>query len=631
MNGRIQGAMHSCHAEGIYRSSLLKFNAANRNLSGDYLRNSTIISHIIHQRWEISALNISKEYLACTRLPDGFTHGDATMASASKKADTTKLILKPVTTLNGHGDYIHSISYFPDGQRMISGSNDKTTRQWDLKTGKEIEGAWDVCECEVWAVAVSQDGRWVVTGGGNWIASGPRELKICEVETGIVKTLEGHSRTIFYIDISADSTLLASGSNDETTRIWNLETGKLVAGPFKSIGPVGAVRFSPDSKKVAVKLDVGTCLEIWDVQSQKLDVRIGKPAAGIITSTPIFWTNKNKTIIAAFDFNFTAGLDLYDNTKTIYEFDAVTLDTVGASFQGHTKFIRCLALSVDGTLLASSSNDDTIKLWAFESRQLLASFEVNYVSRLIFSPNSRQLVYTINTKDDYKICICDTPPDVLAQARIIARKISILNSDATRRPPARYHRPPISAIPTRDPQQPTFLCLNKFLRLSPRVNAVPVRHIQSRDPLDVPATLPLPSPLSGQAATRFDHFEISPPPPHSNRVVRYLRQHLSFLVPKYNHGPPVVEVAPDRKVTRLLAAKLPEYNKVDDTRHPPSQRATMPQDNDTSEIDSLPDVHWVKAFLCYSSCWSHGRPRIPPRWRLERVDIPCRDDADDRG
>jgi hypothetical protein len=309
---------------------------------------------------------------------------------------------------------------------MISGSNDKTTRQWDLKAGKEIEGARDVCEWEVWAVGVSQNGRWVVTGGGDW-PPGPGELKVCEVETGIVKTLKGHSLTIFYIDISADSTLLVSGSFDETTRIWNLETGKLVAGPFKSIGSVGAVRFSPDSKKVAVELDWGTCLEIWDVQSQKLDVRIGKPSPGGNTLTPIFWTNKNKTIIAAFEFNFTTDLDLFDQTKTIYEFDAVTLDTVGAPFEGHTKIINGLALSVDGALLASSNYDENIKLWAFESRQLLASFDVHHPDCLIFSPDSRQLVYTTITKDVHKIHICDTPPDVLDQARVCISRIHLFS------------------------------------------------------------------------------------------------------------------------------------------------------------------------------------------------------------
>ncbi|KAG2343608.1 hypothetical protein BDR05DRAFT_837891, partial [Suillus weaverae] len=61
-----------------------------------------------------------------------------------------------------------SIFYFPDGQRIISGSDDeKTTRQWDLQAGKEIEEARDVCEQEVHAVAVSRDGRWVITAGGD--------------------------------------------------------------------------------------------------------------------------------------------------------------------------------------------------------------------------------------------------------------------------------------------------------------------------------------------------------------------------------------------------------------------------------------------------------------------------------
>ncbi|KAG2738711.1 WD40 repeat-like protein, partial [Suillus brevipes Sb2] len=143
------------------------------------------------------------------------------MASASTKVATTKSILAPSMTLKGHGDFIHSISYFPDGQRMISGSGDKTARQWDLKEGKEIEEVRDVCEKWVQAVAVSSDSRWVVTAGGDWQDAGSAELKVCEVETGTTKKLHGHSQRITCIDISDDNTLLASGSDDRTARIWN--------------------------------------------------------------------------------------------------------------------------------------------------------------------------------------------------------------------------------------------------------------------------------------------------------------------------------------------------------------------------------------------------------------------------
>ncbi|KAG2063197.1 hypothetical protein BDR04DRAFT_1164121 [Suillus decipiens] len=306
--------------------------------------------------------------------------------------------------------------------------------------------------------------------------------------------------------------------------------------------------------------------------------------------SPVFWTNKNKTIIATFRLG-------PESAKTIYEFDASTLETVGTPFKGHTDIVRGLALSVDGTLFVSSSDGKTTKLWAFDSRELLASFDFYTTFALLLSPDSRQLIYA--TWGDE---ICDTPPDIVAQARVCipvhvcysctnipliecyTQKVALegstkcahlifthytthlslsLQSDATRRHPG-HRKPPISAVPivprpppARDPQEPTFLRLSKFLRFSSRA----VKNNQPRDPLDVPATSPLPPSLPGQVAAQFDHSEINPPPSRSNGVLRSLRQHLSFLGPKHSHKSPVAEVAPNRKVTRLLAAKLPEYKK----------------------------------------------------------------------
>ena len=185
-----------------------------------------------------------------------------------------------------------------------------------------------------------------------------------------------------------------------------MDTGKLVAGPFECLDWPGSVRFSDDSKKLAVMSYVRKCLEVWDVQTQKLDGRVGNDVGVPFTSAPIFWTNKNKNILAPFTFT-------KDPAKTIYEFDALTLKTVGAPFEGHTERIISLALSSDSALLASASEDDTIKLWAFESRQLLASFDVQYPFCIVLSPNSRQLAYVNGSTID----ICNIPPDILASIR----------------------------------------------------------------------------------------------------------------------------------------------------------------------------------------------------------------------
>ncbi|KIK37617.1 hypothetical protein CY34DRAFT_61921, partial [Suillus luteus UH-Slu-Lm8-n1] len=112
------------------------------------------------------------------------------------------------------------ICYFPDGKQMISGSRDKTIRRWDLRKGKEMEKDREVYE-NVEAVEVSRDGRWVVIAGHT-----TNGIKVNEVETGIVRTFQGD--WIYCIDISRDSTLLASGSFDYKVQVWNLYTGELV-------------------------------------------------------------------------------------------------------------------------------------------------------------------------------------------------------------------------------------------------------------------------------------------------------------------------------------------------------------------------------------------------------------------
>jgi WD40 repeat protein len=332
--------------------------------------------------------------------------------SSTQPATAPKIILTPVLTLAGQDYRMQSISYFPDGKQMISGSTDKTTRRWDLHAGEEVEGARNVCEWDVSAVAVSKNGRWVVTAGGDEECG---ELKACEVQTEMVKKFQGHSRKVTCVDISADCMLLASGSEDNTTKIWNMDTGKLAAGPFKSDDSVGAIRFSRDSKKLAINSHMGSCLEVWDVQTQKLDRRIGKFPGGVVTHAPVFWTNK-ETILAAFTLDEVVDETVYTAATTIYEFDASTLGTLGAPFEGHTMVIFGLALSSDDALLVSTSYDNTIKLWAFGSRQLLASFPAVRPNIVALSPDSSQLAYTttrIPGSGDNNIIICNIPPGIL--------------------------------------------------------------------------------------------------------------------------------------------------------------------------------------------------------------------------
>ena len=68
-----------------------------------------------------------------------------------------------VITLAGHEDWVVSVSFSPDGSRIVSGSRDKTVRIWDAATGVlliTLAGHEDVVE----SVSFSPDGYCVVSG-----------------------------------------------------------------------------------------------------------------------------------------------------------------------------------------------------------------------------------------------------------------------------------------------------------------------------------------------------------------------------------------------------------------------------------------------------------------------------------
>ncbi|KAG2363862.1 hypothetical protein BDR07DRAFT_1608537 [Suillus spraguei] len=188
-----------------------------------------------------------------------------------------------------------------------------------------------------------------------------------------------------------------------------------------------------------------------------------------------------------------------DDPTTIYEFDASTFKTVGAPFRGHTHTIIGLVLSPDSSLLASTSFDRTIKLWAFESRQPLASFDVKSPMTLVLSPDFRQPAHRY---------ICNIPANILASIELAeepqlttntnkpkrSRRAGPLNYDVTHRPVSRNPTTPFIPQSFLTRNQYTFLhFLRKPIPSSSRMDAVCTN--KPRNLLDFPATCPLPHQL----------------------------------------------------------------------------------------------------------------------------------------
>jgi hypothetical protein len=92
-------------------------------------------------------------------------------------------------TLKGHTDWVTSVSFSPDGRRLVTGSRDKTAKVWDAEKGTEILSLKGHTG-EVTSVSFSPDGRRIVTG------SRDKTTKVWDADKGTeLLALQGHTRT----------------------------------------------------------------------------------------------------------------------------------------------------------------------------------------------------------------------------------------------------------------------------------------------------------------------------------------------------------------------------------------------------------------------------------------------------
>jgi WD40 repeat protein len=118
--------------------------------------------------------------------------------------------------LKGHTGGVFTASFSPDGRRVVTASDDRTARVWDLSGPSPAAAVLGGHADQVGVAAFSPDGRRVVTASDDrtarvWDLSGPRPA---------ATVLEGHTGPVEAAAFSPDGRRVVTASFDGTARVW---------------------------------------------------------------------------------------------------------------------------------------------------------------------------------------------------------------------------------------------------------------------------------------------------------------------------------------------------------------------------------------------------------------------------
>jgi len=277
-----------------------------------------------------------------------------------------------LAVLRGHEGEVNSVTYSPDGRRIVSGSSDKTIRVWDAENGTQL-AVFRGHEERVTSVSYSPDGRRIVSG------SSDKTIRVWDAENGTqLVVFSGHEGGVTSVSCSPDGWRIASASNDKTVRVWDTESGAGVATLCGHEERVSSVAFSPDGRHI-VSGSWDRTVRIWDAPRSGSNTRLAvlQGHEGVIRGmafSPDGWR-----IASASD----------DKTVQIWDVDSGTVIAVS---RGHEGCVCSVSYSPDGRRIASGSWDRTIRIWDAESGvELVALHGGQPVFKVAYSPDGQQI------------------------------------------------------------------------------------------------------------------------------------------------------------------------------------------------------------------------------------------------
>ncbi|MGF1936522.1 MAG: NACHT domain-containing protein [Nostoc sp. ChiQUE02] len=262
---------------------------------------------------------------------------------------------KCIQILKGHIDWVRSVIFHPQHNVLASAGDDQTVRFWDINTD-ECFRVLQGYHHLVLCVAFTPDGKTLVSGSNDAL------LRLWNINTGeCFQILQGHKAWVTYTTISPNGQILASGSSDGTVKIWNLHNGKCVKTIEANNSWILPTVFSPNGQILA--LADKTTIQLWNIST-------GEHTKILQGDTASPWL---KSIAFSPDGNLLA---TGSEDCRIKLWDINTAECI-KTLEGHIDWVWSLSFNPDGQILASGGGnyDKTVKLWDINTGECIKTLQ----------------------------------------------------------------------------------------------------------------------------------------------------------------------------------------------------------------------------------------------------------------
>lgn len=237
---------------------------------------------------------------------------------------------------------------------------------------------------QIRSAAISPDHQFIAS------ASDDNTVRIWDLKTGNVRRiLRGHKDRLYLVAISPDSQFVASASFDQTVRIWDIKTGTQQRVFVDNTTLFFSVAISPGGHFV-VLAPFNRVLRLWDVK-KGIEKKVFKGLEG--RENDVMVSPNSQFVVSASD---STTIQIWDVESGLQQW----------ALKGHQDLVGPTAMTSDSHFVVSASSDGTIRIWDIGNGtvQRVLQGHGDCVRMVAISPDGE---YVISASDDETVRIWD--------------------------------------------------------------------------------------------------------------------------------------------------------------------------------------------------------------------------------